>query len=343
MPLLALLLAFATPALMRAEDWIVYQGKAGPGQGKHIVFLTGDEEYRGEEGLPMLAKILAERQGFKCTVLFAIDPDGTINPDNGKSLPGAEALDSADAIFMLLRFRAWPEDQMNHFIAAYKRGVPIIGLRTSTHAFNFPGGSSFHSYNEFGKEVFGEHWVNHWARHKQEATRGIIEATAKDDPIFRGVSDIFGNTDVYEAYPPADAKILLRGQALAGMNPSDSPADYQKQRSTDKQKQGINDPMMPVAWTREPKNDTGKVNRVFCTTMGAATDLQNEGLRRLVVNAVFWGLNMEIPSKADVSYVDDYHPTMYGFGGYRRGIKPADHAIGMTLRPGIVKSEPKKE
>src|SRR5438876_9048784 len=103
-----------------AKDWVAYEGKDGPGQGKHIVFLSGDEEYRSEEGLPQLAKILAVREGFKCTVLFAVNPkDGTIDPTNTKSLPGAGALDSADAIVMLLRFRQWPDEQMKHFVDAY--------------------------------------------------------------------------------------------------------------------------------------------------------------------------------------------------------------------------------
>src|SRR5436190_1379250 len=99
---------------VRAETLsVVYEGR-----GKHVVFLSGDEEYRSEEGLPMLAKILSQRHGFKCTVLFAVDPDGTINPDNTTSLPGAEALDSADAIVMLVRFRAWNDEAMKHFADA---------------------------------------------------------------------------------------------------------------------------------------------------------------------------------------------------------------------------------
>src|SRR4029077_54286 len=125
-----------------AQTSVVYQPKDGPGKGKHIVFLSGDEEYRSEEGLPMLAKILSQRHGFKCTVLFALDPNGTINPDNQKSLPGAEALDTADAIVMLLRFRVYPDDVMTHFADAYRRGVPIVALRTSTHAFNYPRNST---------------------------------------------------------------------------------------------------------------------------------------------------------------------------------------------------------
>jgi glucose/arabinose dehydrogenase/lysophospholipase L1-like esterase/azurin len=305
---------------------LVFEPKGTP-NGKHIVFLSGDEEYRSEEGLPMLAKILSQRDGFKCTVLFSLDPDGTINPNNHTNMPGAEALDSADAIVMLLRFREWPDDQMKHFVDAVARGVPIIGLRTATHSFAFKGGT-YVSYNGFGKRVLGEHWVNHWGSHKKEATRAIVEPANKDNPLLSGVGDIFVTTDVYEAYPPADATILLRGQVLKGMNPTDPPADYKKKRSTDKVEQGVNDPMMPIAWSRIYKDEkTGTENHVFCTTMGASTDLQSEDLRRLIVNAVYWGLGMPVPAKADVSYVDDYKPSPFGFGGFRKGMKPDNFAL----------------
>src|SRR5947207_8816649 len=197
-----------------AQSTLVFTPPSGvAAKNKHVVLLSGDEEYRSEESLPMLAKILSQRHGFKCTVLFALDPDGTINPDNQKSLPDAEALDSADAIVMLLRFRNWPDADMKHFVDAYKRGVPIIGLRTATHSFQIKEGE-YKDYSSFGKRVLGEQWVNHWGNHKKEATKGIIEASAKDDPILRGVTDVFGDSDVYEAYPPPDAKILLRGEVL---------------------------------------------------------------------------------------------------------------------------------
>src|SRR5689334_24119193 len=100
----------AASVSIQAADYLVFEGKSGPGAGKHIVFLSGDEEYRSEESLPQLAKILAERHGFKCTVLFAINPrNGTIDPNIRTNMPGAEALDSADAIVMALRFREWPD------------------------------------------------------------------------------------------------------------------------------------------------------------------------------------------------------------------------------------------
>lgn len=324
-------------ALGAASTSITYEAKPGPGAGRHLVFLTGDEEYRGEEGLPMLAKILSQRHGFKCTVLFALDPDGTINPDNNTSVPGSEALDFADGIVMALRFRQWPDAAMKRFADAVARGVPIVALRTSTHAFRFPEDSPsvYKRFNNFGREVLGENWVSHWGANRRGATRGIIEPGAENDPILRGVRDVFGDSGVYETHPVADAKILMRGQVLKGMSRDDGPdLQQRKQRKSDGQEQGINDPMMPIAWTRIRENTTGKKNRVFCTTMGAATDLTNDGFRRMVVNAVLWGFQLDIPGQTDVRFVDPYEPTPYAFKGYRRGITPDDHALGKTLRAG---------
>ena len=55
-------------------EWVVYEGYDAPGYGRHVVLVSGDEEYRSEEAFSQLGKILAQRQGFKCTVLFAQDP-----------------------------------------------------------------------------------------------------------------------------------------------------------------------------------------------------------------------------------------------------------------------------
>jgi hypothetical protein len=320
-----------------ASDSVTFAGKAGPGAGRHVVFLSGDEEYRSEEGLPMLAKILSQRHGFKTTVLFALDPDGTINPKNTKSISHPSALDTADAVVMLLRFRNWPDEEMARFEKFLLAGKPIVALRTSTHAFNaFPKGSRWENWNwnnegGFGKRVLGETWLTHWGRHKVEATRGAIEPSQQKHPLLRGVSNIFGETDVYEAYPPADATILVRGIVLKTLSPDAEPADYKKPRVTDRVEQGVNDPAMPVAWTRLNKNANGTTNRIFTTTMGAATDLENEGLRRLIVNAVFWGLGLDVPQKADVTVVDEYKPSFYGFDGFRKGLHPSDFELGKKV------------
>ncbi len=235
---------------------LTYPEKPGAGRGRHVVFLAGDEEYRSEEALPMLAKILSQRHGFKTSVLFSVDEDGTINPKNTSSLSDPAILDSADAIVMLLRFRNWPDETMARFERRLQAGTPIIALRTSTHAFNgLPKGSRWETWNYnnaggFGKRVLGETWLTHWGRHKVEATRGAIEDAQRKHPVLRDVADLFGETDVYEAYPPADATILVRGVVLKTLTPDGEPADYSKRRATDKQEQGVNDPPMPVVWTR---------------------------------------------------------------------------------------------
>jgi hypothetical protein len=330
MKILPALIAFAAVTLTsttRASDGVTYEGKAGPGKGKHIVLLAGDEEYRSEEALPQLAKILSQRHGFKCTVLFSINKEtGEIDPNTQDNEPGVEALDSADLCITSLRFRHWPDEQLKHFADYIAAGKPVIGLRTSTHAFsNIKGQYAW--LNNYGKDVLGERWVSHWGSHKKEATKGIIEPSAKNDPLLRGVTYIFGTTDVYEAAPPADAKVLVRGQVLKGMNPTDEPADYKKKRSGDKVEQGVNDPMMPIAWTHIYNGEHGKGNKALCTTMGAASDLPNEGLRRLLVNGAYWATGLEVPAMADVSFVGEFKPTFYSPNQFMKGMKPEAHAL----------------
>lgn len=313
------------------DGWLKFTGGEGAGKGKHVVLMAGDEEYRSEESMPMLARILTEKHGFDTTVLFSADEDGTINPEAGGSLENAEALDSADALVMLLRFRHYSDETMTRFKAALDRGVPLVALRTSTHIFNFPKESAWAEWswkNEnggFGRAVLGETWISHWGKHKLEATRGVVEEGQEENPILNGVADIFGDSDVYEAAPPEDATVLIRGIVLKGMSKDDEPADYEKVRK-DGGKQKINEPAMPVAWTRKVKNDAGTTNKVLTTTMGAATDLKDEGLRRLVVNGVYWGLGIEIPEEADVDIIGQYDASNYGFKMFQKGMKASGFA-----------------
>src|SRR2546430_14802136 len=104
---------FLTAALHAEEQWVTYDGSEGPGKGKHIVLISGDEEYRSEEALPQLGKILAQHHGFQCTVLFAINPKtGMINPNVNDNIPGLESLKNADLMVIFTRFRNLPDDQM---------------------------------------------------------------------------------------------------------------------------------------------------------------------------------------------------------------------------------------
>jgi len=321
---------FTAPA-QAAKNWVVYDGGDGPGAGKHIVLVSGDEEYRSEETMPQLGRILARHHGFRCTVLFAVDPkDGTINPNQSDNIPGLENLADADLMILFLRFRDLPDEQMKHIVDYVESGRPIIGLRTATHAFNIKGDKKYARYSfrskqwdgGFGRQVLGETWINHHGRHGKESTRGIIAPGAEDHPILRGIEDgdIWGTTDVYGVRLPlpGDSRPLVLGQVLAGMQPDDPPVEGKK-----------NDPMMPVGWTKTYETSSGKKARVFTTTMGASQDFATEGTRRMLVNACYWCLGMEekIPAQSNVEIVGQFHPTPFGFGGFKKGVKPADYAL----------------
>jgi type 1 glutamine amidotransferase len=310
---------------------VVYEGGDGPGQGKHIVLISGDEEYRSEEALPQLGKILAKHHGFKCTVLFPIDPkDGTINP-NVSNIPGLEALESADLAVVFLRFRDLPDEQMKYLADYIESGKPVIGIRTATHAFNtksekygkYTWTNKDPAYEQgFGRQVLGETWISHHGGHGKQSTRGIIAAGQEKHPILRGIKDgdIWGPTDVYGVRLPlpGDSQPLVLGAVLEGMKFDDKPVAGQK-----------NDPMMPIAWTKTYTGASGKPARVVCSTIGAANDLTAEGTRRLLVNACYWaaGLEDKIPDKSHVELVGDYQPSNFSFNGFKKGVKPEEQEL----------------
>lgn len=312
----------AASLFTQAADWASFAPKPGPGQGKHIVFLAGDEEYRSEEALPMLADILSQRHGFRCTVLFSVNPaDGTIDPLNQTNVPGMHLLGSADLVVCQFRFRELPDADMAHFDNYLRGGKPIIALRTATHAFNYtrnkqspyakwdfasrewPGG--------FGQQVLGETWINHHGDHGTEATRGLIDGINAKHPVLRGVQDVFGPTDVYGIVhlQPAD-RVLMHGLVLKGMKPDDPP-NWRK-------------PLMPLVWVRDYTWPNGVTTRALTSTIGAASDFASEDLRRLLVNACFWLTRVEVPAKANATPVREFKPSYFGFGKFIKGVKPSD-------------------
>jgi type 1 glutamine amidotransferase len=310
------------------ERWLTLEGKKGPGQGKHVVLIAGDHEYRSEEALAQLGRILAERHGFKATVLFSQDDDGTVNPDNVRNIPGLELLKEADLMVLGLRFRDLHEEQMQHIADYVASGKPIVALRTSTHAFAIGDKSKkfadwdWTTKGGFGKKYLGETWVAHHGAHGSESTRGLIAPGAEDHPIARGIKDgdIWGPSDVYTVNLPlpGDSKPVFLGQVLKGMKFDDPPVEGKK-----------NDPMMPLVWTKTYAGADGEKGRVVTSTLGAATDFTAPGSRRMFVNAVYWALGMEdeIPEEGtNVELVGEYNPTAFGFGSAKKGLKPADFA-----------------
>ena len=309
------------------DSWISFE--PDDGNGKHIVLVSGDDEYRSEEALPMLAKILTEHHGFKTTVLFAIDPEtGEIKPDHQTNIPGLEHLQSADLMILFTRFRELPDDQMNYFEEYLREGKPIVAMRTSTHAFRFERNpdSRFAKYSTwsdaegweggFGRQILGETWINHHGDHGSEGTRGLLDGRKVNagHPILHGVSDIWTPTNIYEVGElEGENEILIWGQSTSEKT-ADSPVNWEK-------------PVMPVAWTREYSVGNGAAGKVFTTTMGSAVDFENEDLRRLIVNAGYWALEMtdDLPEDVNVDIIGEYNPTMYGFDDFIEGLRPSDY------------------
>lgn len=323
---------FLNSQLAEAQDmqeWITFEPADGSGNGQHIVLVSGDDEYRSEETLPMLAKILSTHHGFKTTVLFAIDPEtGEIKPDHQTNIPGMENLRTADLMILFIRFRELPDEEMRYFDEYLKDGKPIVAIRTSTHAFYYQQNpeSPYAKYDfrsnvegwedGFGRKVLGETWVDHHGDHGTEGTRGLINGIQErmDHPIIRGVSDIWGPTDVYGTRKlKGDVNVLVWGQSTSGMTP-DAPVNWEKS-------------IMPVAWTKEYSIEGGNTGRVFTTTMGSSMDFKSEDLRRLIVNAGYWALEREedVPERSNVQIVGEYNPSMFGFGDFRQGMKPSDY------------------
>ena len=299
-----------------AEPGLVIEGKEGIGKGQHIVFVTGEEYYRSEEGMSMFAKILSQHHGYKCTVLFAIDPvTGFINANKANNIPGLEALKSADLMVMFARFRELPDADMKHIVDYVDAGKPVLGIRNATHAFRYSANSTspYKSWDfqskawpgGFGQQILGDTWIAHYGKFQKEATLATVVSSQRNNPVLRGVADtIFCHTDVnsVERLTPKDL-VLMQGQVLSGLNPMDPPV-------TDKRK----DVRMPFAWFKTYTAPSGKEGRSFTTTAGASLDWQSEDLRRLMVNAIYslTGHEKDIPEKSNVNFIGEYKPKPTG-------------------------------
>ena len=240
-----------------------------------IVFVTGDHEYSSEATMPLLAQALVKQYGMDVTVLKSA-PDYT----SEENIPGLEVLQKADLAVFFLRWRRLPADQVKYIDDYLKSGKPVIGLRTSTHAFNYPKGHALEKWNAFGEFALGAPpgWggpAGHThCGHNCTTDVSVIQKVA-DHPILKGVEpDFHVSSWLYKVLPDYPAKgstWLLMGKAI---NPD---------------KAGFED--NPVAWTWQ--NAAGA--KVFATTLGHPADFSVEPFQRLMVNAVHWSLNKPSP------------------------------------------------
>lgn len=326
--ILVAMIATICPTLLLSQEYkpLVYEDTTKQdsfGAGKHIVFLAGDHEYRSEETLPAMAKILAKHHGFKCTVLFNINKEGFIQPGNN-NMPGLEALKSADLMVNFLRFQNFPDEQMQHIADYIDRGGAVVGLRTSTHAFNIPPGKTFSRYSfryqgeefrqGFGRQILGETWVSHYGKNHVMGTRLDVVEKQKSHPILSGVEKPFALSGGYWVEPKSDSTVLAMAQPLESLDPDSKPAKDKKP--------------CPGAWVRSYSSKSGKAGRVFTSTYGASVDIQNEDYRRLLLNGCIWacGLESKITADMNIAFVGGYTPVDFGFHTHRLNVRPSDYA-----------------
>ena len=248
----------------------------------HVVFVTGDDEYRSEITMPMIAAILEKTHGITTTIAYARP-----KPQTKDNIEGLEALDTADLLVMFTRFRALPEGQLQHILRYIESGKPIVGLRTSTHAFLYPDGHPRQALNDgFGRDVFGQKWITH---HGSQSSTDVGPKPNYEHPILRGVGFFRARSWLYHVEPlNGEATILLEGTAR------NSNKNFRPEFPLEQ----------PVAWTRQYKQ-----SRVFFTTLGHPDDFAQASMRRLVINGIYWALGREVPARgADATVVGTYEP-----------------------------------
>ena len=313
-----------------------------------VVFVVGDEEYRSEESMPMLAAILERRHGIDATVLFS-QTDGKVDPMRLDNLPGLEALDDADLMVLFTRWRALPPEQMDRIVAYVESGRPVVGFRTGTHPFKYPAGSPYAAWNERKiAALVGQRWIvhhGHFADGEAPLTRVTAADGGTDSPILNGVGTPFAAYSwLYHVTGGGDALApgstpLLTGETLR----SNKLAAGQGNRYP---------PVQPVAWTKtnpfspddaapddvapdDAAPDDVEPGRVFFTTLGHPYDFQLEPVRRLAVQGVLWALGREgeiPPGGVNAEPVAPYAPTNSGFGGAISGRTPAQILTAAGLR-----------
>jgi hypothetical protein len=267
----------------------------------HVVFVTGDDEYSSELSMPMIAAILEKHHGIRTTVLYAVNEKGD-RDRHGNSIPGLEALGDADLAVFYMRFRQLPQDQLDTITRFGEWGRPIIGLRTTSHAFNYPEPPNNHWNADFPMFYFGHKWISHYGHGNSTMAHVVEEKATADNPILRGVkSPEWLNSWLYvvnegDVKLPDDCEVLMVGDAVKGTEPGGEKFGNRQ----------------PLAWSRVVEDfKEDQLQRTFYTSLGHPRDFLKEGPRRLLVNAILWGLGREDsipPEGANVEIVGEYVP-----------------------------------
>ena len=296
-------------------------GHAADAKKHKVVFVTGDEEYRSEESMPMLAKILArDFPNISCHVCYSLNDQGEIDPNRTNSISGLEALDDADLMVLFTRFRDLPADQFQHILSYLDKGKPVVGFRTATHAFKFKEESKFVAWNDqkIG-ELVGQKWITHHGHFGdgfEILTKTEIIPEQSQHPILRGVKGFDAFSWLYHVEGGGDK---LSGNAVPLMRGTSLKSGHAKETDRFPLTQ-------PTAWIKSHAGKDGQVGRVFFSTTAHPFDFKDPSMRKLALNGILWALEQEDQIPLDGCSADpvgNYDPNNSGFGDkYKKGVKP---------------------
>lgn len=144
---------------------------AGP-----LVLLAGEPEYRSDETMPAVARVLGEQLGREVVVRTSdVIEDDPRFP--ASSFGDLSVLSDADLLLIFTRWRVLADADMEWLSSYLSRRAPIVGLRTATHAFHFPTDSRWASWNDFGRAVLGSPWIRHHGHGSSTDVRVLPEAS----------------------------------------------------------------------------------------------------------------------------------------------------------------------
>ena len=327
---------------IKAKNFVVYEPPKKKANGKRILFLVSDHEYRSEQTIPAIARIMSYHHGFQSVVVLGLDREGRYILPGGKVLPGLKYLSSSDLLVIFTRWLHTADKNMQMIVEYLESGKPVVGLRTSTHAFKYRGKNELFKslfsqrgekkiphpslkistwytntnyYGGFGRQVLGESWAGHYGENHKQLTK--IELINKDHPVVKGISGfMYLRAGGYYSDPEKDSIIIGMAQPLVSMKKDASP--------------DANKPAVPGIWIRNQyKAPSGKIKkaRVFTTQYGASEDILDDNFRRILVNGIFWSIGLENQIKSDltIDFVGGYKPDKFDMNkNYRIGVKPSD-------------------
>jgi rhodanese-related sulfurtransferase/type 1 glutamine amidotransferase len=216
----------------------------------HVVLISGEYEYSSMITLPALAAYLEENHGFKTTYL---------QRGNGENIDGLEALESADLAILMIRRMTLPPDQLGRIRSYVEKGGPVVGLRTTSHAFE--------NWKAWDNEVLGGNYHGHHKNHLVATAH--VPDSARRHPIMQGVKEAFlTGGSLYETVPLAKGTTLLLNGTVEGAEPE------------------------PAAWTHEYRGA-----RIFYASLGDAKDFASQPFMQMLVRATHWAMDRPQPKK----------------------------------------------